>query len=302
MPRQRLGVVLLLPQPIATEIDGVRRALDDPMRDRVPPHITLVPPVNVRDRDLAAAVSVVRSAAADIEPLNLRIGPGATFEPAEPVVYLQVRGDLDAHERLRRAVLTGPLERTTHDPWVPHVTVAASTASARIPSALVTLARYEVDTTIDRVHLLAEEADHVWRPLADAPLGERARLVGRGGIEIELQRSDRPDPEAVALLALDRGTSGCTFALTARRDGSVVGASWGWTAGEHLEIADLAVAQGHRGLGIGRRLLAAVEDEGRRRGCSLAGATLVEESAAAASLLSASGWTTASHRRWTRAL
>ena len=66
MARQRLGVVLLVPQPLATEIDGVRRALGDDARERIPPHITLVPPVNVAERDLPRAFTLVRTAASTI--------------------------------------------------------------------------------------------------------------------------------------------------------------------------------------------------------------------------------------------
>ena len=49
MVRRRLGVVLLVPEPAATEIQGLRRAVDDPALDSIPPHLTLVPPVNVRE-------------------------------------------------------------------------------------------------------------------------------------------------------------------------------------------------------------------------------------------------------------
>ena len=79
MARQRLGVVLLVPQPVATEIDGVRRALGDEARERIGPHITLVPPVNVAERDLPRAFTLVRSAASTVAPLTLRIGPVASF-------------------------------------------------------------------------------------------------------------------------------------------------------------------------------------------------------------------------------
>ena len=79
--RWRLGVVLLSPDAVAAEVDGLRRACGDGAIDRVPPHITLVPPVNVREDDVPAAVAVLRSAAARAAPLELTIGPVATFAP-----------------------------------------------------------------------------------------------------------------------------------------------------------------------------------------------------------------------------
>ena len=47
VPRVRLAVALLVPEPAATEIDGLRRALGDPGLAKVVPHITLVTPVNI---------------------------------------------------------------------------------------------------------------------------------------------------------------------------------------------------------------------------------------------------------------
>ncbi len=53
------------PPPLAEEIDGLRRAFGDRSLGRVPPHLTLVPPVNVAEGDLGQALAVLRAAAAD---------------------------------------------------------------------------------------------------------------------------------------------------------------------------------------------------------------------------------------------
>ena len=81
---------------------------------RIDPHITLVSPVNVAERDLPQAFSIVRTAASTIPPLALRLGPVDTFAPANPVAYLRVGGEsqvLEAFERLRAGCSQGPLER-----------------------------------------------------------------------------------------------------------------------------------------------------------------------------------------------
>ena len=48
---------MVLDVPAASEVDGLRRAVDDPALGRMAPHITLVPPVNVRTADLGAALA-----------------------------------------------------------------------------------------------------------------------------------------------------------------------------------------------------------------------------------------------------
>ena len=64
MPRRRLAVALLAPVGIADRIDALRRAVGVAEPFHVPPHITLVPPVNVRDEDIPEVLSILRRAAA----------------------------------------------------------------------------------------------------------------------------------------------------------------------------------------------------------------------------------------------
>ena len=292
MARQRLGVVLLVPQPLATQIDGVRRALGDGALGRIEPHITLVPPVNVAERDLRQAFSIVREAAASVSPLVLHLGPVATFAPVNPVAYLRVGADpqvLEDLERLRAGCLQGPLDRPSDHDFVPHVTVAESLAPGRLDAASSVLSDFAADVLVDHVHVLAELPGRVWRPIADAPLGERPSVVGRGSLPLDLVTSGRPDVEAAALLSLEEGTAGTPFAVTGRREGDVVAAAWGWSARGLLEVADLVVVAEHRGEGIGRHVVAGVIALARRRGCTSVGATAPANGASAA-LLSASGF------------
>src|SRR5688500_6188020 len=96
MARHRIAVALRVAQPLATELDGLRRALGAAERERVPPHATLVSPINLQDEPLLAALDLVRRAAEAAGPLTLTLGPATTFAPATPTVHLAVGGpDLD---------------------------------------------------------------------------------------------------------------------------------------------------------------------------------------------------------------
>lgn len=173
MTRHRLGIVLLVPDPWLAEIDGIRRALGDEALHRVPPHITLVPPINVREEDLPAAFDVLHEAAGRCPVLELIVGPVASFVPVNPVSYLAVSGAPAAMSHLvglRDALLTGPLERPEDWPFVPHVTVATGLPEERLAAGVLALSQFVVQVAFERVHVLAEEPDHVWKPVTDAPL------------------------------------------------------------------------------------------------------------------------------------
>lgn len=293
MARHRLGVVLLLDPPVATEVDGLRRALGDGALGRIAPHVTLVTPVNVAARDLAGALAVVRQAASATSPLRLKLGPATTFHPVTPVVYLAVGTDPEAPAApaapaaladLRDRVFRPPFARPLTHPFVPHVTLADEMAPDRIPAALAALADYTVPITVDRVHLLAESPGRIWRPIADAPFA-RPAVVARGGLPLELTVTRLVDPLTGRLLAhagpgpgpgagageavASAGDAGSVaprtggdpgpWAVTARREGEPVGVAHGVTIGDRLEVEALVVAPEHRGQGVGRHLRAAVE-------------------------------------------
>lgn len=282
MPRWRLGVALLIPEPFATEINGLRRALGDGSFDRIPPHITLVPPVNVRVDDVTAAMAVLRKACRELEPFDVELGPVATFYPNTPAVILAVkRGGSESVLRLRDAVFIRPLARSLSWPFVPHVTLSDEVEPERINHCLKAMESFGAAVEFDRVHLLREEAGRKWIPIADATFGAPS-VVGRGGREVELFESRLLDP--VAKLLFDsvfakgpvdigpvhlsddgakvlfdpRSLIETDIAVAAHVDGSVVGVVAGRLDGSVFMLNALIVAPTHRNQGIGSHLVAAV--------------------------------------------
>jgi 2'-5' RNA ligase len=296
----RLGVALVVPAPVGHEIDGLRRALGEPFVERVPPHLTLVPPVNVRLDAVAAAVAVLRRAATTVRSLELTLGPVTDFLPDNPTLYLAVGGEpaeLAALARLRDAVFQPPLERHLTWPFVPHVTVHDDHPAEAIAGAEAALAGYRRTVTFDALHLLEErrhgDAHRRWVPVAEARFGP-ARVIGRGGLELDLHISGLVDPEAAAFLdehraptstststsppgpALDATAdptrpdrhaplvpAGCApIVVAGRREGAVVGVARGWSGAGTTELVDVVVQPAARRQGIGRHLTAALHDAG----------------------------------------
>lgn len=267
MARSRLAVALLITEPHRTEIDGLRRALGSRGLTRIPPHVTLIPPVNVNDERLPDAFDVVAAAAAAAPPMRLTLGPPASFWPDNPTVYLAVGGDISVVRSLRDALSVPPIERGDTRQFVPHVTIAEHVGTSLIGSALELLASYRAEVTVERVHLLRHRPERSWDVIGDAACGG-PRTVGRGGLEVILSSGDVLDPEAAAFFArtwqahIDASYGHLPaprpFAVVARREGSVVGVATG-SRDDELLLERLAVDPAVQGQGIGRHLLREVE-------------------------------------------
>lgn len=262
MARVRLGVALLVPPPLDGEIDGLRRALGDGALGRIPAHLTLVPPVNVREDRLAEALAVLRSAATATRPFTVTLGPPSTFLPDNPTLHLTVSEET-AVRTLRERVFVEPLARPLTWPFVPHVTLADEAHPDRIQAALSALADYRVDVTFSRVHLLREGPGRIWAPIADAAFTPQV-VIGRGGLPVELTVTELVDPEAAALVRAD-GT--VQLVVTARSEGAVSGCVQGWCRNGVAHVSSLVVADDYLHLGVGRHLLAAFRSEAADRGC-----------------------------------
>ena len=261
MSRFRLGVVLLLPAPVAREVDALRRAVGDGTYGRVPAHLTLVPPVNIREDRFDDALALLRVAASASRPFTVELGPPTTFLPDNPVLYLPVRSGADQVAMARERVFCDPFARPLTWPFVPHVTVADEMSPERIVAAQEALSHYHVGIEFDRLHLLEEGPGRVWGPIADFPFAPPA-VIGRGGIPVELTVTDQTDPSADGFLRGWREP----VTITARRDGHVVGVARGWADGHAAQITDLVVADGEHDLGTDDHLVAAFDSWAAKRG------------------------------------
>ena len=170
MTRLRLGVIARLPEPFGIHVQAWRRALGDPTADRILPHLTLVPPQTVAERDLGRAVALAERAAAEAVPFLVELDGAATFLPDSPVAYLVVREGGPALQALEVALQDSPLDRRTHR-FHPHVTVAQDLPADRIEAAARELAGFRAVFPVHEIALMREDRDKVWRPLAAVPVG-----------------------------------------------------------------------------------------------------------------------------------
>jgi 2'-5' RNA ligase/ribosomal protein S18 acetylase RimI-like enzyme len=297
--RRRLLVALVLTGRVAAEIDVLRRATGSRELERIPPHLTLVPPRNIPAADLETVLATVRQVAAQTAPLRLLLGPVATFPPDGRVLYLRVDDPDNRVGELAGALATGPLApppSRSSRPFVAHVTVTNRATPARSRAALESLDGYRVEVEVAQLSLLQMDEGvphHPWRRLADVAFGPPA-LRGRGGLEVTVVESAPEDPALARFLdvvgagdAPGRSDGSApsfapTRVLGAWVDGRVAGVISGRVSGSLLVIDAHLVAVAERGLGIGTKLLSAFELLAKERGATLARLVVAADSAAAA--------------------
>lgn len=291
-------MALLLPPRVADEVDGLRRAFGADI-GYIPPHITIVPPVNLSDDAVIAALATMRAAAASVDGLELELGPFDTFLPTNPVLFLSVGGDVDSLAKLRVACNSGPLEREESRPFVPHVTVTRGLRPDDDAAVRRLLPDYRVSVSIDRLHMLVQvvtdERGRHWVSTADVELAPR-HTIGAGGMQIDMAVSEQADPEVRRVLAehdvsapADQGAAVCCV-VTCRHQDHVVGVAWARVAGPAATLGDVFIPDDWRRLGIGSHLLATLEHRLARRGVAVVEAPS-QVSSAGFGLLRDRGWT-----------
>jgi 2'-5' RNA ligase len=151
-----IGVAVAIPEPWATQLQDYRTSVGDAMAATIPTHITLVPPTDVTDEELA-----------EIE-VHLR-GTG-TFRPVSPVVFVSLVEGISQCEQLASVVRRGPLAVDLAFPYHPHVTVAHDIAEGRLDQAFGELADFECEFNVEDFQLYVHDHEQGWTPTRYFPL------------------------------------------------------------------------------------------------------------------------------------
>ena len=163
-PSGTIGIVVPVPPPYDAELRRWRSLFGDPLADRIPPHVTLLPPTQLPLADLDVVRAHLREVAAAGEPFPMHLRGTATFRPVSPVVFVQVARGISECELLEAAVRGGPLERELAFPYHPHVTVAHDVDDEALDRAETTLRDWEASFTVTGFSLYEHGEDGVWRP------------------------------------------------------------------------------------------------------------------------------------------
>jgi len=171
VPRRNIGVAIEIPQPYAQILQDWRRRLGDPTAERIPPHVTLLPPTLLRDDELMAVEEHLRSVGEAERSFEMQLRGTGTFRPVSPVTFVQVAAGISDCERLERRVRSGPLERELKFNYHPHVTIAQDVAEELLEEGFQALKDFDARFPVWGFSLFEHGPDQTWRPRLDFPFG-----------------------------------------------------------------------------------------------------------------------------------
>ena len=166
-----IGVAIAIPEPWASELQDYRTSIGDTTATQIPTHITLLPPTELDDTEIATVSDHLAEAAATVQPFGIHLRGTGTFRPVSPVVFVMVAEGISSCELLAAAVRCGPLEVELHFPYHPHVTIAHHLDDETLDRAFGELAHFECSFDVDSFSLYVHEPANGWVPTREFGLG-----------------------------------------------------------------------------------------------------------------------------------
>jgi 2'-5' RNA ligase len=169
-PVLTLGVAIPVPAPWAEELVDWRRRVGDPAAARVPPHVTLLPPIQVPAAAMPEIEAHLAATATAFPPFEMHLSGTGTFAPVSDVVFVAVARGIGNCELIANDVRSGPLTRSLSFPYHPHVTVAHDVPADMLELAYSGLAELSAEFRVTSFTEYERTADGVWTVARDYPL------------------------------------------------------------------------------------------------------------------------------------
>ncbi len=164
-----IGVSIAVPDPIGSELQARRASFGDGPALAIPTHVTLLPPTEVDQGDLAEVSAHLERTSEAQRPFRVRLRGTGSFRPTSPVVFVRVVDGGEGCERLQRAIRSGPLRRPLSFAYHPHVTVAHHLSDEALDRACTELSAYRASFEVTSFRLYEHGPDQVWRAIRTYP-------------------------------------------------------------------------------------------------------------------------------------
>lgn len=165
-----LGIVVAIPEPWAQLLVDWRAKVGDPQANVVPPHVTLLPPTEVRIADREVIRTHLAEVARCHPPFDMHLSGTGTFKPVSDVVFIAVARGIGSCELLSNDVRRGPLARSLAFPYHPHVTVAHDVPEDMLELAYTGLADLSAEFRVTAFTEFEQAPGGAWTIAREYPL------------------------------------------------------------------------------------------------------------------------------------
>ena len=167
-----IGVALAIPEPWASELQDYRLSVGDTTATMIPTHITLIPPIEVDEDDLAEVEKHLTEVASATSAFRIHLRGTGTFRPVTEVVFVTLAVGISECELLAEAISAADdIDRDSRFPYHPHVTVAQDVSSEALDAVFEDLAGFSARFDVDSFTLFSHGGEGPWQPRRDYPLG-----------------------------------------------------------------------------------------------------------------------------------
>ncbi len=166
-----VGVVLLVPDPIGSQVTHLRERIGDALGMAIPTHITLLPPTRVRAEQSDALEEHLASVASDHDAPTIDVSGTGTFRPASEVVFLAISEGVRACADLNAAVCAGPVQSPSVFPFHPHITLAHDLAPEVLDDVAAEYACVGAEFRVPQISLYRLDDQGRWQVRAHYAFG-----------------------------------------------------------------------------------------------------------------------------------
>lgn len=166
-----IGVAIEIPEPYGSQLEAVRKSVNDPQAGKVPAHVTLLPPTLLADAQIGAVCAHLERAAAQLEPFSILLRGTGTFRPVSQVVFVALAMGIAECERLEERVRSGILEQDLRFNYHPHVTIAHDVPSPDLDRAFESMSGFEAEFLVNKFTLYTYTDAGEWCKTREFMLG-----------------------------------------------------------------------------------------------------------------------------------
>ncbi len=233
--KKRFFVAVILEKSLAQEVRSLSRLLGRPFPMRIPPHITLMPPINLPEDRLGSLRIAVREAVEMFSEETIYLGPVSSFWPRNPAIFMQVsadgqqdfEGDADSNNsflhyifnRLSIGDFEPPITRDAYR-FIPHITIGHAKNIYDVERATDLFREYSAVGKVNSVAILEQDLESKEKSwfVVDEPYFGRTQKITVGGENVRIAYDKSISPYDLPYIGYDNISSDVDIGLSINSD------------------------------------------------------------------------------------